>query len=188
MAYMTEPLDGRTLHFASQCTHLMEGVSSFWDAEVEAECYSTAVIAIGNPLIEKDVPATRLLTRNDSLCQRLKICTFAMDSGFAWIKQILHQHEKTIVIDTVLENLPEGWIFTALKQNVLAQNSLAIDSSHGLSWLDELKFELLNDDQLSRIFFLGISADISRANWNALQKNFVNILRSTKCGEANRYA
>lgn len=185
---MTEPLDRRTLHFASQCTHLTEGLSGFWDAEVEAECYSKAVIAIGNPLIEKDTTATRLLTRNATLCQRLKICTFVMDGGFAWIKQILRQHEKTIVIDTVLENLPEGWIFTDFSQNVLSQNSLAIDSSHGLSWVDELKFDLLDDDQLSRIFFLGISADISRSNWNTLQENFVNILRSTTCGEANRYA
>jgi len=177
-----------TLQLTSHCKHLEQGVESVSTTQLETEPEAVAIIAIGNPLVEKDSKAARLVAEIQRDCDADGLCVFSMDSGFAWFKTILRIHDQIIVVDTVSDNLEDfrGWVFASLTAELLAQPSLAISASHGLSWLDELKFDLLENGRMPAVSFLGISSTISETNWvqmtNSFKKN-LNLL-GNGCGNA----
>lgn len=171
-----------TLQLTSHCKHLEQAVESVSSKKVDTELEAIAIIAIGNPLVEKDSKAARLIAETQNEFNKDGICVFSMDSGFAWFKTILRLHDQIVVVDTVSEKLDDfqGWVFSALTPELLARPSLAISASHGLSWLDELKFDLLEKGRMPAASFLGISSTISETNWVQMKDSFrknLNLLR-----------
>lgn len=176
-----------TLQLTSHCKHLEQGVESVSTKKVDSELEAIAIIAIGNPLVEKDSKAARLLAEIQEDCSSSGRCLFSMDSSFAWIKTILRLHDQIVVVDTVSEKLDDfqGWVFSALTPDLLAQPSLAISASHGLSWLDELKFDLLENGRMPSVSFLGISSSISETNWVQMKERFKENLKLLEKGCSN---
>ncbi len=170
-----------TLQLTSHCKHL-DQVGSVLATTLDSESEAIAIIAIGNPIVEKDSKAARLIAETQRDWNEDGICVFAMDSGFAWFKTLLRLHDQIVVVDTVSENLDDfrGWVFSSLTPELLAQPSLAISATHGLSWLDELKFDLLENGRMPAVSFLGISSSISETNWVQMKESFkknLNLLR-----------
>lgn len=172
-------MNEKTFQFTSQCTHLSGVDLSLERAENNhALGGAIALVAIGNPLVERDAKAAALLTEFSEPCDKLHVCTFIMDSGFAWLPQILKQHDHLVVLDTIFETLDshKGWIASSLTPEIIRRGEFVLSASHGLSWLDELQFALLHGKISTSIHFLGISSQISASNWNQLRADFMHVI------------
>jgi Ni,Fe-hydrogenase maturation factor len=177
-----------SFQFSSHCKHLQpHGIES---SVGKLELGSIALIAMGNPLVEKDSKATTLLAEIQSNCCQRQVCTFLLDCGFSWLKPILKFHEKIVVIDTVSEGMNDlnGWVYTALTPEVLSRSDRAMPASHGLSWIDELKFEFSETPRLTEVSFLGISCTIAQENWIEMKGSFLEILHGLTIGAGSANA
>ncbi len=119
-----------------------------------------ALVAIGNPLREEDSAAIVLTQTMLSKSSDEDFCLFNLDCGFAWLKQILLRHENVIVLDSIEDNdaARDGFVDIKLTREVMYNSGFVIRTSHGLSWLDELK--LLDFDRTGSLQFFGINSNL----------------------------
>ena len=119
-----------------------------------------ALVSIGNPLREEDSAAIVLTQTILSKSSEKDFCLFNLDCGFAWLKQILLRHENVIVLDSIEDNddAKDGFVDIKLTREVMYHSGFVIRTSHGLSWLDELK--LLDFDRPGSLQFFGINGNL----------------------------
>lgn len=153
------------LELTTNCKHLSPGMAGeeySRISEAKAGCKPTnstpkiAIIAVGNPLRDEDSAALALIPLIRRKIADDRYCTFNFDYGFAWLKQVLVNHDRVIFIDSMLDSAgtPEGILTSVITNEVLDNSGLAIKASHGLSWLDEIK--MIGEELRGNPMFLGI--------------------------------
>lgn len=153
-------------NLTTSCTHIDPGDSgcSISPASKEprqtANSNSIALVAVGNSLIQKDCRAASLLTQMEA---ESDICKFFLDGSPAWLREVLNQHAAVIIMDSVedFQGGTNGTLTVPLTGEVLAKSGFCISSTHGLSWLDEIKFYQLERQLPQHLIFFGIDASLS---------------------------
>ncbi|MBZ0189310.1 MAG: hypothetical protein K8F91_23900 [Candidatus Obscuribacterales bacterium] len=122
-----------------------------------------ALVAIGNSLIEKDRAGLSFL----SAAKGADICRIPLGVHTVMIADILKSHNCVVILDALhmeenLEDSAFGHMTIKLDKNVITKNSLKLEFSHGISFMDELRFYFDNESIIEQdLYFFGIASTLS---------------------------
>jgi hydrogenase maturation protease len=125
-----------------------------------------ALVTLGNPLRGDDGVAARLCdSLPDSVMEN--VCRFDLESNSSQLADCLSGHQAAIVLDATSCGATTGTI-TLVDLNAAMQrtSALAIESSHGLSLLDELRLARASAFPLpSKMIMFGV--EVADVNWGS---------------------
>jgi len=146
------------LSLKSRCAHL-DGTGG------ENVAGSLALVAIGNPLIESDCAALELLAKFQNKQSAREACIFSFDGNFYNLQSVFKNHNGVIILDSVQSTSSDKTVLIIpLTEDVLSKSGFAVRASHGLSWLDEIKFRAISAPLPNSLVFFGVPPHLSRSN------------------------
>ena len=130
----------------SRCNHL-EG----------SQTGKVAVIGIGNPLRKEDILGPYLVTL---IMQRTgdKVCCINLESHLSHLVPVIERHEVAIIVDAVDNLESKESLLLEIDDNVRKKTSDLIECSHGISWIDELRWSELQE---KKVFLFGVSSKLT---------------------------
>lgn len=137
-----------------------------------------ALIALGNELRGDDGIA-QLVCRSIDNKMLDHVCYFDIGTASVYLGNCLLKHQSAVIVDAVeSENPSQNSLILNLKEVLLANNVMDLSSSHGISFIDELKLFYKNTQPKSLSFF-GIFCD--KQNWqHAISHHMQNKLLQLK--------
>ena len=144
------------------CKHCSGDPDNFGlEGEKSGDSYhaSLAVIGIGNPLVLSDSVALRMVARTAKSIIDGRICFINIEDRFSYLSSIFASHSKVVIVDCISMHLSAlETVFLELSGDPLQTPDLSnsFASTHGLSWMDEVKIHMKRNPSGTSFFFFGI--------------------------------
>lgn len=124
-----------------------------------------ALISIGNKSRGNDAIAS-------VLCEKIiddrpeNICWFDLGSYTNYLSDCIKSHAAAIIVDAVkVKNAVGRALITDLIPVINGSATLSIQSSHGFSFIDEIRFAKKNSFIPDKIMFFGIEIEAEEISW-----------------------